>query len=166
MTRKGLSITDSSLIYEYLSSLAPNKGLVPLNGQRRWETLGCQALAHGLLNAIITTAAETQIRPDQHFWPGVIERQTVKIERTLDAFEQKISAGHAPVLAEDAVNLGAITLACTLGYLAQRLRIEQWREHRPGLSVCYDGFSARASMIATKPAPIPSPHLDPHKIPP
>lgn len=69
----------------------------------------------------MTRAIVTQIRPGQYSWSGGIERRTVKIERTLETYEQMISAGHAPMLAENVADLGAITLACSWGYLAQRL---------------------------------------------
>jgi glutathione S-transferase len=162
-TRKGVSLPDSSLICEYLSSLAPEKALLPLQGNERWEVLRHQTLAQGMMDAIIMRAAETQIRPDKYTWPEGIQRHTTKIERTLDAFEDSIVNESAHALNQDAVNLATITLACTLGYLVQRFGIEDWRQTRPHLSTWYDTFSKRASMTATAPPSIPPAHLDPRK---
>ena len=154
ITREGIALVDSSLICEYLSSLAPERGLLPANGDERWEVLSIQALAQGLLDAVVSRALETHIRPDNFSWPGWVERQSVKIERALDAFEQKLS-GDAPLLASGVVNLGAISLACTLGYMVARLGVKDWRRTHAALSSWVDEFSQRESMLATVPPPIP-----------
>ena len=44
-TRDGDTLIDSTLICEYLASLAPESGLLPINGLERWRMLRGQRFA-------------------------------------------------------------------------------------------------------------------------
>ena len=65
INRDGTILIDSTLICDYLASLAPDAGLLPAGGGERWPVLYLQALAQGFLDAVVFRALETQIRPDQ-----------------------------------------------------------------------------------------------------
>ena len=160
INRDGTILIDSTLICEYLASLAPDAGLLPTGGGERWPVLYLQALAQGFLDAVVFRAFETQIRPDRLRWDDWIARQSVKIARTLDRLEAMLGEDK---FSDKTVNLGTITLACVLAYMDQRLNDQAWRDGHPGLSEWYDRFSRRESMQATIPPPLPPPHPDPRK---
>lgn len=152
ISRDGTTLIDSCLICEYLASLAPDAGLLPDSGPGRWRVLQLQALAQGALDAAVSRFVERQLRPAGLQWSDWLARQSVKLRRTFDRFETMIEAGEIP--AADAVDLGTITLGCTLAYLDQREGDQSWRKGRTGLSMWYDEFIRRESMRATVPPPL------------
>lgn len=163
IARDGAVLIDSTLICEYLSSLAPEANLLPPAGSVRWRVLNAQAMAQGAMDAIMLRAIETQMRPDHLFWDDWVARQTVKALRIFQSFDTMIADGRSDVIGDGAVNLGTITLGCVLGYLEQRLNDHIWRDNHSNLCDRYDDFSKRPSMMATIPAILPPAHLDPRK---
>jgi glutathione S-transferase len=163
ITREGDALIDSTLICEYLSCLKPETNLLPSEGSPRWRVLNLQAMAQGVMDAVMLRAVETQMRPDNLFWEEGVARQTVKVMRTFRSFDKLIADGQSDVIKDGAVNLGTITLGCILGYLEQRLNDHDWREDNPYLSAWYDNFCNRTSMTVTVPPPLPPAHLDPRK---
>jgi glutathione S-transferase len=161
ITRDGSTLIDSTLICEYLSSLSPKAKLLPTAGPERWRVLNLQALAQGVMDAIIFRSFDTLLRPEQFRWEEWAQRQTNKISRTIDSFEAMSATGKLE--SDGAVNLGTISLGCVLGYLDKRFDDSTWCENRPNLSVWYDNFSQRESMLATIPPPLPPAHLDPRR---
>ena len=146
VTDDGLSLYDSRVICEYLDSAAGGGRLIPAEGERRWKVLRLQALADGMLDALVATRYETFLRPEQHRWDAWIEGQLAKADRALDFAESQADnyAGH--------VCLGTIALACALGYWDFRYVERPWRSSRPKLAKWFETFSTRPSMVATKPA--------------
>jgi glutathione S-transferase len=163
IARDGAVLIDSTLICEYLSSLAPEANLLPPAGSVRWRVLNAQAMAQGAMDAIMLRAIETQMRPDHLFWDDWVARQTVKALRIFQSFDTMIADGRSDVIGDGAVNLGTITLGCVLGYPGQRLNDHIWRDNHSNLCNWYDDFSKRPSMMATIPAILPPAHLDPRK---
>lgn len=161
ITRDGSTLIDSTLICEYLASLSPEAGLLPSAGPERWRVLNLQALAQGVMDAIIFRAFDTLLRPEQFRWDDWAQRQTNKISRAMDRFEAMSATGKLE--SDGAVNLGTISLGCVLGYLVDRFNDAAWRDGHPNLSQWYDTFSQRESMLATPPPPLPPAHLDPRR---
>jgi glutathione S-transferase len=62
ISREGATLIDSTLICEYLTSLAPEAALLPDLGPERWRVLQLQALAQGLMDATVNRLIEIQIR--------------------------------------------------------------------------------------------------------
>ena len=77
-----------------------------------------------------------QARPREAARDAVIARQKAVIDRTLDVIES-----HPP---HSIVDIGAITIACALGYLDFRFAAEPWRENLPRACHLVRGFRARA----------------------
>ena len=139
----GSALFDSRVIAEYLDGLAGGK-FFPTAGPQRWAALRLQALADGVLDAAILIRYERALRPADKQWTDWIDGQLLKIRQGLDALEAQ--AGLAST-----VTIGEITTACALGYLDFRFADENWRATRPGLAAFYERFSARPSMLATRP---------------
>lgn len=158
VTREDTVLIDSTLICEYLASLAPDVGLLPAAGPEHWRVLHLQALAQGFMDAMVFRLLETQVRPEQYGWDEWIARQSTKIARTMDSLETMQESGEL-----DGLNLGTITLGCALGYLVQRTGETSWREDHPSLSQWFEIFSQREAMQTTMPTPLPPPHLDPRR---
>ncbi|MDA1099035.1 MAG: glutathione S-transferase N-terminal domain-containing protein [Proteobacteria bacterium] len=142
-TDDGLSLYDSPVICEYLDSLHDGARMFPATGRARWQALCRQALGDGLLDAAILGRYETTLRPPERLWPEWLAGQMLKIERSLDAMDA--GAGEMG----DTVDIGAITIACALGYLDFRYGEIEWRANRPALAAWYDAFARRSSMQAT-----------------
>jgi len=129
----GQTLYDSRVILEYLDVLAGGGKIIP-NGPERFRALTRQALADGIMDAAILQIYEQRMRePGTHSakWLG---HQAGKVARALAVAE-------AEPMADDARDVGAIALACSLGYLD--LRFEgAWRASHPKLVAWLDSFSA------------------------
>jgi glutathione S-transferase len=146
----GEVLLNSLTICEYLNQLAGDK-LIPAN--RRLPVLNLHALADGTLDAAVARIIELRIRPEAFRWPDWIARQKGKIARALDRAEKLCQSGSlGDPTSQDCAELGAITLACALGYIDFRFADDGWREERSNLAAWYNAFSARPSMQATVPA--------------
>ena len=73
----------------------------------------------------------------------MVDRQSAKINRTLDKI--------ASMALTQAPGIATITLGCALGYLDFRMPQLVWRDGRAALSQWYELFSARKSMLVTRP---------------
>jgi len=135
---------DSLVICEYLDSLHSGAKLFPPPGPARWQALRHHALADGALDAAILRRLESQ-RPDGQRSQAWMDRQKAAVERALDALE-----ADAKGLVELS-DIGAITIACLLGYLDFRFAAEDWRRGRPALAAWYARVSQDHSMLATVP---------------
>jgi glutathione S-transferase len=140
----GSTLYDSRVIAEYLDQLAGAR-LFPPPGPHRWTALRQQALADGLLDAAILIRYERVLRPAEKQWPEWIDGQFRKIESALDAFEGETAS------LNKTLTIGSIAAACALGYLDFRFGDFNWRQSRTRLTSFYDKFSARPSMVATRP---------------
>ncbi len=142
----GTTLFDSRVICEYLDTRHGGPRLFPASGPTRWTALRRQALADGLLDAAILCRYETFLRPEERRWEDWVDGQRAKFRRTLDALE-----GEADSFG-DTVDIGTIAAACAADYLDFRSLDDGWREHRPRLAAWLEGFAARPSMQATRPA--------------
>ena len=66
-----------------------------------------------------------------------------KVRGALDALEHERLAGP--------FDIGALTIACALGYLDFRFATEDWRKTRPKLAAWFAEIARRPSMQATEP---------------
>jgi glutathione S-transferase len=146
-TDDGLVLCDSPTICDYLDSLHDGPKLVPAEGPGRWRVLNLQALAGGVMDAAVARMVEQRARPAHLRFDGWLERQTLKIDRALDALETQAAAGAL----DGPVDLGTITLGCALGYLDLRFPGDAWRDGRPALAAWYEAFGRRPAMRATAP---------------
>ncbi len=144
VTDGGETLYDSPVICEYLDALAGGGRLIPTAAAARWTALRRQALADGLTDATVLVRYEQAVRPAALRWQDWIEGQFLKVRTALDALEQEDLEGP--------FDIGAVSLACALGYLDFRFAEERWREARPRLAAWYDAVSQRPSLLATRPS--------------
>lgn len=144
--RDGTVLYDSRVICEYLAAEAQDEMLFPAAGPARWRALRRQALGDGLLDAALLIRYERLARPEDLQWDTWIARQSDKISDALDAFAGELTSETT------CVDIGTITAACALAYLDFRFPDLPWRDDRPGLAAWSAEFSARPSMIATRPS--------------
>lgn len=125
ITGDGEALFDSPVICEYLDSLGDAPPLFPQHGAR-WTALRLQALADGLMDAAVLARMEQQriAEPERQ---AVIERQLGHIARCLAYLEE-----HRPTEAH--LDIGAVALACALGYLDFRFASLAWRNTHPRLA--------------------------------
>jgi len=140
----GSALYDSSVICEYLNDLADGP-FFPQDTERRFSTLGLQALGNGILELSVALRYETAMRPAPLHWQDWIEHQQEKINRGLDALEARVGDFEASPL------IGEITAACVLGYRDFRYPDDDWRVGRAGLVEWYDGMMQRDSLRLTQP---------------
>lgn len=138
-------IYDSRVICEYLDTLHNGNKFHPENSDERWQVLRLQALADGILEAGIARFLEKKRSVEQQSidWDNT---QRDAIKRGLDYLESTVSVWG------DHLDIGVITIACTLGWLDFRIPNENWREKCPQLKTWFTEFSKRESMLATMPA--------------
>jgi glutathione S-transferase len=140
----GTALFDSRVIVEFLDHLAGGGRLLPLDGPARFATLTMQALADGLTEAALLQVYELRLRDETERSSKWMELQAGKVSRSLAALET------APP--SDAVDLGAIAVACALGYLDLRFGGE-WRRDHPRLVEWLDHFSAATPAYEKTRAP-------------
>ena len=136
ITEDGTVLYDSPVILEYLDARAGGGKIIPKDPNARIAALTLQALCDGILDAGILLVYEGRWRPAEKHEAKWIEHQRGKVDRALAVLEAA-----APKL--DAIpNVGAITLACALGY--GDLRFEgKWRAGHPKLVKWLDQFAAK-----------------------
>jgi len=138
----------SRLCCEYLDSLHASAPLIPSPGAASWRILQLEALADGVMEAAVAHVTERLRRPAQFVYPGWLDRQAGKVERTLAVLAADFEVPGSRV------DIASITLACALSYLDIRLPELAWRSGRQSLADWQLGFEARPSMSATYPASI------------
>ncbi len=140
----GTVLFDSRVIVEYLDFMAGGDRIIP-PAPVRFEALRLQALADGITDAAVLRVYETRFRTPERQEPKWLDHQTGKVERGLATVEQRPLPAVSPM-----PDIGAISLACTLGYLD--LRAPEWRADHPRLGEWVDAFAqAVPAFAATHP---------------
>jgi glutathione S-transferase len=143
VTDDGTPLYDSDVICEYLDSLC-NGGLFPPAGAERWTVLRWNALASGLLDALVLWRNE-RLRPDGHRSLPTLEAYAQKTAATLDTIEREIEA-----FARLRFSIGHIALGCAFGYLDLRFGDLDWRTGHPTSARWMAQFMQRPSAQATQ----------------
>lgn len=144
ITDDGMALVESSVICDYLDSLA-NPRLIPSEGLPRYMVLGIAALTDGMLDAAVHCVLESRKAPERRS-PDWIARKEESILRTLD-----LLSAHAPQK-NAALSMATIGLGVALAYTGFRLPHLNWQSRYPQLAEWYGVFAARPSMLATQPA--------------
>jgi glutathione S-transferase len=136
ITEDGTVLYDSPVILEYLDARAGGGKIIPQDPKARIAALTLQALCDGILDAGILLVYEGRWRPVEKHEPKWIEHQRGKVERAFAVLEA------SPPKLDALPDVGAITLACALGY--GDLRFEgKWRAAHPKLVNWLDAFAAK-----------------------
>lgn len=144
----GRAVYDSRVIVDYLDHLAGGGRIIPAESAARFAELTLQALADGITNAAILQVYEKRFRPEANQDANWLGHQRGKMERGLAVLEK----GALPAV-DASPKIGAIALACALGYLD--LRFDGWRAGHPRLTGWVDAFEQQVpAFTATRP-PVP-----------
>lgn len=135
-TDNGDILYDSPVIVEYLDYLAGGSRLIPVASSERWSNLKMQALADGVMDAAALIVLEGRMRPKELWHDASVEFQRRKIIQGLRAAQNALPDPRI-------VQIGAIALACALGFLDRRGQYN-WRETYPALVSWLDEFRAAA----------------------
>ncbi|MFW2541326.1 glutathione S-transferase [Primorskyibacter sp. 2E107] len=140
----GPALYDSRVICRYLDAKA-GSGLYPES--RLWEVLTLEATGDGIMEAALAMTYEARFRSPDMISTDWVEAQWSKAARALDALETRwMSHLNGPL------DMGQMAVGCALGYIDLRHDARGWRTGRDALAAWFETFSARESMIATKPA--------------
>ena len=135
------AIFDSDVICAYLDTLHSGRKLIPQEGEARWQALRLQAVAQGLADAGIQLRWEIERRPEAFRWPQLGDGYRDKLAASYDFIEAEISL-------DGPVDIGQISLACTLSWLAFR-DLPWFGDRHPRLAAWFEAFSHRPSMART-----------------
>jgi glutathione S-transferase len=139
----GTIIYDSLVICTYFDTVfAPGK-LIPIAWPARLAALRRHALGNGMLDICLQWLGE-RARPAERQSPSHIALWQGKIRACIGALETES-------LANDAADIGHLTIAVALSYLDFRFATENWRNSHPRLSTWMAKFDQRPSMRATLP---------------
>lgn len=140
----GTAIYDSPVICEYLDTLGDAPALFPPTGSAaRLRAQVMHATADGILDAAVARRLNMPY-PQDDGRQALDARQKAAVERALDVLEKAPPAGLA--------DIGAITVACALGYLDFRFAHEPWREAHPRLAAWFAEVSTLRPVAETVPA--------------
>jgi len=147
----GEAVFDSRVIVEYLDARSPLARLIPEPNRERTEVRTWEALADGILDALILARLEAT-------WPGRtpeqrsqvwIDRQMKKVNASLEAVATGLAA--KPWCTGIHMTLADVAVGCALGYLEFRFPQIGWRTDYPSLARLADKLNARQSFIDTAP---------------
>ena len=136
----GEVIFDSRVIVEYLDGLAGGGRLIPADLAARIRALTLQALADGIADAALLQVYERRMREPAERSAKWLDYQAEKVARALAALE-------ANPPGTGATHVGAVALACALGYLDLRFAGE-WRAGHPRLVDWPGAFAAAVPAYA------------------
>lgn len=147
----GEALFDSRVIVEYLDTLSPVGKLIPAVGRERAEVKTWEALADGVLDALVLARLESHWSGRQkgqrsQAW---IDRQLAKTHASLKAMSQGL--GEKPFCAGIYLSLADVAVGCALGYLTFRFPEIDWRGSYPNLARLQDKLMQRSSFADTLP---------------
>jgi len=140
----GRCLFESKVIVEYLDSVNDSPRLIP-SGEDRFDVLSWQALADGIMDAVVLRFKESQ-RPEAQRSDEWMERQAQVVERALGV----AGTDCATPLVGEAMTLADIALGVALDYVDLRYGRE-WRAVHPRLAQWHEHITARESFRATAP---------------
>lgn len=139
----GTAIYDSPVICEYLDTLGAAAPLFPPTGSAaRLSAQIMHAAADGILDAAVARRLQMG-HPQDDGRKAFDARQKAAIDRALDVLEKAPPKGLS--------DIGAIAVACALGYLDFRFAAEPWRQTHPKLAAWFAEVSKLAPLAQTVP---------------
>ena len=147
----GEALFDSRVIVEYLDTLSPVGKLIPAVGRERAEVKTWEALADGVLDALVLARLEGHWagRKDGERSQAWITRQLDKTHASLKAMSQGL--GDKPFCAGIYLSLADIAVGCALGYLDFRFGDIDWRSTYPNLAKLQEKLMQRPSFAESLP---------------
>ncbi len=141
VTEDGFALFDSPVICEYLDSVGGGL-LFPPPGAARWRALRFQAIGDGIMDAAVSRRMD-MARPSEAARDAAMARSRDAVERALDLLQSDPPANH--------LDIGAIAVACALGYLDLRFAADAWREGRGKLAQWHAEMAERPEIAGSAP---------------
>lgn len=143
----GTSLYDSSVITEYLDTLAA-PALIASGGLPRALARRAESLADGICDAAVSIVLERKRDPLRQD-AASLDRARAKVDAGIASFAGQIEGrewldGAGPGLAD-------IAAGCALFYVEFRLPEVGWRTQHPALRRWAERLEARPSFVATRP---------------
>lgn len=136
----GMPLFDSTVACEYLSAQAGDTQWFPVPGPARWHALRVNALANGMLESAQLARFESA-RPEEVRYAKWSDAQLGKVGRGFTWLDANLPAD---------ADMGAIAVACAIGWLDFRFPELNWRADAPRLAQWFERFSARQTFINTR----------------
>jgi glutathione S-transferase len=147
----GEAVFDSRVIVEYVDTLSPVGKLIPERGRERAEVRTWEALADGVLEALVLARLEDTWsgRREGEHCRAWVERQLGKVHASLGAMSKGL--GDKPFCSGIHFSLSDIAVGCALGYLDFRFPDIDWRANHASLARLAEKLAQRPSFIDTLP---------------
>jgi glutathione S-transferase len=147
----GEAVFDSRVIVEYLDTLSPVGKLIPASGRERVEVRTWEALADGVIDALISARLEAHWagRSAEQRSQAWIDRQMSRVTGSLNAMAQGLA--DKPWCNGNHFTLADVAVGCALGYLDFRFPQVDWRGQHTNLHKLHDKLATRPSFIDTAP---------------
>ena len=142
LTINQLSITDSDNICFYLDSISKKETLFPQKNY--WQIMNVTSVANGLMEAVLERRMET-IRPESEKSNNFINKQEVRIKRTINWLENNWNNYNENYLSMDQIAVG-----CALDYTIFRYN-DNWKIDNKKLNNWFNKFIEKDFMKSTIP---------------
>lgn len=149
VTDDGAAVFDSRVIVEYLDTVTPIHRLIPPSGRSRVEVRCWEALADGLLDALIMVRIEHSQRTEVQRSQAWIDRQLGKVDAALASMSNGLA--DRAFCCDGRYTLADIAVGCALGYLDFRFAQIDWRARHPNLAALSEKLSTRHAFVDTAP---------------
>jgi glutathione S-transferase len=143
------ALFDSHVIVEYLDALSPVGKLIPSVGRERAGVKTWEALADGLLDALIMVRIEHSQRTEAQRSQAWIDRQLGKVDAALASMSNGLA--DRAFCCDGRYTLADIAVGCALGYLDFRFAQIDWRVRHPNLAALSEKLSTRHAFVDTAP---------------
>lgn len=141
----GSVIFDSPVICEYLDTLSPQNPLLPQDFALRLQVRKMEALADGIMDALVARYLEINTRAENERsskWIGRWENAILRAVKVLEDGKEPLPEG---------LDAGSIALGAALGYLNLRYPEFGLAAHFPKTASWLLAFEQRPAMKATMP---------------
>jgi glutathione S-transferase len=141
----GRALYDSVVIVEYLDGLAEHPRLIPQDFEGRIEVKRWEALADGVIDALIDISHERREPEDRRKGPDFFARQQKKVEAGLARMEADI--GDREFCHGESLTLADLACGCALLYVDRTQPDSAWRGLYPSLARVFGRLSKRKSFL-------------------
>ena len=143
VTEEGTTLSESMLIAVYLDGVSPNKPMIPQDSLG--DVLHLSGLGQNLMDAAFTTVIARKHYGNEIDDSVLGQRRSRAIQRLLKQLNSELGEKQRT----SPINLGEISIAVALDYLAFRLPEVNWKEEYPRIQAWHAGVTARASFEQT-----------------
>lgn len=139
------ALVGSTLISQYLAHYRNDFDVFPKNTYELFKALQLTECGDIVMRSGVLRRYEHVLRPQEYFWKEWSDGQLEKIDKTLEVLENEWIS----YINSSNLNIGLITVACSLSYLNFRFSDYDWRSKYSMLKKWHDIFEKKDSMIQT-----------------